>query len=273
VKPSPSPQSTGTLYLVPTPLDFGCEDYGEFAPLDAQLPRGTIAVAQRCHFWLTENAKSTRAFLKRVDAIAPLTQPLQSLSITEMPRQAHKKGDHHQGAGPSKTTDSWQRTFLNPALMGHDLALVSEAGMPAIADPGSSVVRTAHTLGIQVVPLNGSVSLMLALAASGLNGQSFAFNGYCAQNPDERKRHILQAQQKITQTGQTQIWIETPYRNLAFLDALLRTLLPQTHLALCAGLTLAPPLIHSASVKEWKSRAWPQQEQLSKLPCVFLIGH
>jgi 16S rRNA (cytidine1402-2'-O)-methyltransferase len=160
----------GKLYLVPAPLDFGC---ARQAPLTESLPAGTLAVAARLGHWIAENAKTTRAYLKRVEATHPLAQPLQAIAIQELPREVHKKGDHTGGFDA--------RPLLAPAVEGHDIGLVSEAGMPAVADPGSSVVRAAHALGLTVVPLVGPVSLLLALAASGLNGQSFAFVGYLPQ--------------------------------------------------------------------------------------------
>ena len=151
----------GTLYLVPAPLDFGCEPQ---APLRDALPEATLTTAARITHWVCENAKSTRAYLKRIDALHPLALPLQEQHITELPREVHKKGDHgDKGSAPFDA-----RPLLAPALAGHDMGLVSEAGMPAVADPGSSVVRAAHALGLQVVPLVGPVSLLLALAASGL---------------------------------------------------------------------------------------------------------
>ena len=149
----------GTLYLVPTPLDHGCDTQ---SPLEDVLPLGTIKAAAALTHWLSENAKSTRAFLKRVDALVPLAQPIQAQQITELPREVHKKGDH----GGAARFDA--RPLLAPALQGQDVGLISEAGMPAVADPGSSVVRAAHGLGITVVPLVGPVSILLArLPAAG----------------------------------------------------------------------------------------------------------
>ena len=211
----------GRLYLVPAPLDFGCEPQ---APLRDALPDATLATAARITHWVCENAKSTRAYLKRIDALHPLALPLQEQHITELPREVHKKGDHgDKGSAPFDA-----RPLLAPALAGHDMGLVSEAGMPAVADPGSSVVRAAHALGLQVVPLVGPVSLLLALAASGLNGQNFAFVGYLPQDADERAQRIRALEALALKTGQTQLFIETPYRNAALLQALLHTLQPGT---------------------------------------------
>src|SRR6187551_2345936 len=203
----------GKLYLVPAPLDFGCEVQ---APLQDVIPLGTLQIAATLPCWICENAKSTRAYLKRVGEVQPLLQPVQALQITELPREVHKKGDHGGGFDA--------KPLLKAALEGRDIGLVSEAGMPAIADPGSSVVRAAHDLGIQVLPLAGPMSLMLALAASGLNGQNFAFVGYLPQDGGERSQRIRELESLALKTGQTQIFIETPYRNTALLQALLQTL-------------------------------------------------
>jgi 16S rRNA (cytidine1402-2'-O)-methyltransferase len=256
----------GTLFLVPTPLDFGCNQ-ADLAALDLLLPRETVLVATRLSHWIAENAKSARAFLKRVDAAHGLLAPLQALQIDELPRQAHKKGDH----APAAASDEQARALLAPALAGHDIGLVSEAGMPAIADPGSSVVRAAHALGIDVRPLTGPVSLMLALAASGLNGQSFAFVGYVPQDPAERGRRLRELESTALKTGQTQMLIETPYRNAALLQALLQTLHPHTRLSVCCGLGLPRQSTRSALLNEWKSRALAAQLPLD-LPAVFLLG-
>jgi 16S rRNA (cytidine1402-2'-O)-methyltransferase len=258
----------GRLYLVPTPLDFGCviPENAEAPALQSFLPDETIRTAARLDSWITENAKSTRAFLKRVDAIHPLTQPLQAQRISELPRQAHKKGDHQPG-----TDDAAVRALLAPALTGHDIGLVSEAGMPAIADPGSSVVRAAHALGIEVIPLVGPVSLMLALAASGLNGQNFAFVGYVPQDPGERAKRLRELEAQAHRSGQTQILIETPYRNSALLQTLQQCLQPATRLAVVCGLGLPQQRIRSAQVSEWKKSPMAQALPLAE-PSVFLLG-
>ena len=149
-------QQLGKLFLVPAPLDFGCH---QEAPLANVMPMGTLEIAAQVSHWICENAKTTRAYLKRIDGISPLSLPIQSQTITELPRHVHKKGDH-LGEFDAKP-------LLSAALQGQDIGLISEAGMPAVADPGSSVVRAAHLLGLKVIPLVGPVSLLLALASSG----------------------------------------------------------------------------------------------------------
>jgi len=256
---SAAPISRGRLFLVPAPLDFGCETQ---APLTDVLPLATLHKAATLQHWITENAKSTRAYLKRVNDIAPLAQPLQTLQIQELPREVHKKGDH------SGNFDA--KPMLAPALQGFDMGLLSEAGMPAVADPGSSVVRAAHALDLEVVPLVGPVSLLLALAASGLNGQNFAFVGYLPQDAAERTQRIKELESLALKTGQTQLFIETPYRNAALLQALLQTLQHNTRLAVSSGLTLPVQRIQSESAKGWKQKNLA--EKICGQPAVFAIG-
>lgn len=178
-----------------------------------------------------------------MDALAPLAAPLQAQHIAELARQAHKQGDHTAGA-----LDTAARALLAPALQGHDVGLLSEAGMPAVADPGSSVVRAAHAMGLAVVPLAGPVSLMLALAASGLNGQHFAFVGYVPQDAAARGKRLHELETQATRSGQTQILIETPYRNKALLEALLGQLQPGTRLAVACALGLPQQAVRSATI-------------------------
>ena len=250
------------LYLVPAPLDFGCNVQ---MPLQDSLPEATLATAARLTHWVCENAKSARAYLKRVDALHPLALPLQEQSITELPREVHKKGDH--GGKGAAVFDA--RPLLAAALAGHDIGLVSEAGMPAVADPGSSVVRAAHDLGIAVVPLVGPVSLLLALAASGLNGQNFAFVGYLPQDAAERSQRIRALESTALQSGQSQLFIETPYRNAALLQALLHSLQPNTRLSVSSGLTLADSATRSQSVQQWRLQPVAPDKHT---PAVFAIG-
>ena len=248
----------GKLYLVPAPLDFGCEQQ---APIQNVMPLKTLEIAARLGYFICENAKSTRAYLKRVGKHVELSQPVQALHITELPREVHKKGDH--------TGNFDARPLLKAAMEAHDIGLVSEAGMPAIADPGSSVVRAAHDLGIEVVALTGPMSLMLALASSGLNGQNFAFVGYLPQDGGERSVRIKALESLALKTGQTQIFIETPYRNAALLQALLQTLQGNTRLAISCGLTLETAWNKSAMVEKWKK---DKPAPPLGLPTVFCVG-
>lgn len=254
----PTTPAKGSLYLVPAPLDFGCD---ETPDLQATLPLGTLQAAAGLRHWVCENAKSARAYLKRIHEVVPLCCSIQEMQLVELPREVHKKGDHMGNFDA--------RHLLQPALDGHHLGLISEAGMPAIADPGASVVRAAHDLGITVVPLVGPVSLLLTLAASGLNGQNFAFVGYLPQDANERGARIRDLEALALRTGQTQLFIETPYRNLAMLQSLLQHLQHNTRLAIGSGLTLDRVQLVSDSLKNWKKKASPLN---NATPTVFAIG-
>ena len=253
----------GKLYLVPAPLDFGCD---QDVDLQQVLPMGTLNLAASIQHWICENAKTTRAYLKRIDVCSPLKWPVQSQNIQELPRQVHKKGDHQAGFDA--------KPLLAAALKGENIGLVSEAGMPAVADPGSSVVRAAHELGLDVVPLIGPVSLLLALASSGLNGQNFAFVGYLPQEPQERLRKIKDLEQWALKTGQTQLFIETPYRNVAMWSSLVSGLQAQTRLSFSSGLTLPQAVNKSASVQQWRKLLSAQTPEglNNQTPAVFGLG-
>lgn len=227
------------------------------------MPQGTLETAAGLTHWVCENAKSARAYLKRIGLQHPLAAPLQAQHLQELPREVHKKGDH---AGQFDA-----RPLLAPALAGHDMGLLSEAGMPAVADPGASVVRAAHALGVPVVPLVGPVSLLLALAASGLNGQNFAFVGYVPQEAAARTVRIRELEALALQQGQTQLFIETPYRNAALLQALLQALQPHTRLAVSAGLTLATAQTRSDLVRQWRASPGDRAPD-NHTPAVFAIG-
>ena len=248
----------GQLYLVPAPLDFGCQQQ---AALRDVMPNGTLEQAARLRYWICENAKSTRAYLKRLGAQIPLGCALQDLIIQELPRAVHKKGDHRG--------EFDARPLLQAALLGHDMGLVSEAGMPAVADPGSSVVRAAHDLALSVHTLVGPVSPLLALASSGLNGQNFAFVGYLPQEPAARGRRAQELEKLALGSGQTQLFIEVPYRNAAMLQTLLKVLAPATRLAISSALTMEQACTRSASVAAWRDRAWALD---NSVPAVFAIG-
>lgn len=248
-------QARGRLLLVPNTLDFGTPE-----PVDLQqvLPLHVLQAAARLTHWVAENAKTTRAFLKRVDAIAPLAQPLQALAISELPRPP--KGGGRPAAPPGL------RALLQPALDGHDLGLMSEAGLPAVADPGAALVQAAHAAGIEVVPMSGPSSLLLALSASGLNGQSFAFVGYLPVEAAARASRIRELEALSRRAGQTQLMIETPYRNEALLGALLAQLREDSWLSVSCGLTLPRGWTRTDRVARWK--ASPTQLP-ADVPAVF----
>jgi 16S rRNA (cytidine1402-2'-O)-methyltransferase len=232
----------GRLLLVPNSLDLGMAADRQ-PELTAALPMGVLQTAAQLRHWVVENAKSARAFLKRVHEVVPLAAPLQALEVMELPRPA--KGSA-SAAGPPV------EPLLAPARAGHDLGLLSEAGLPAVADPGAALVLQAHAAGIPVVTLAGPSSLTLALAASGLNGQSFAFVGYLPTDSAARAARLRELETCSRRGRQTQVFIETPYRNAALLQALSVTLQPDTWLSVSCGLTLPTGWTRTDRVQAWR---------------------
>lgn len=239
----------GTLYLVPNTLDFGLPAHHTVPALDDLLPLGVIRIAARLGTWVCENAKTTRAFLKRVDTIVPLVAPLQSLSMRELPRPV--KGAQTRTGAKDTMRDVWG-DLLAPAVTGQDIGLHSEAGLPAVADPGAGLVEAAHRMGVRVEALPGASSLLLALAASGLQGQHFAFVGYLPIEPVARTARIRELEATSRRQGQTQLMIETPYRNQILLATLVSTLQPSCRLAVSCGLSLMSGYTRSDTVARWR---------------------
>ena len=233
---------SGTLFLVPNGLDVGTGEAG--VDLRERLPLGTLREAARLRHWVCENAKTTRAFLKRVDAVCTLACPLQQIGIVELPRPPKGRSD----AAPFDSA-----RLLGPALAGDDVGLVCEAGLPAVADPGALLVAAAHAAGVRVVALPGASSITLAVAASGLNGQSFAFVGYLPIEAEARNARIRELESASRRLEQTIVAIETPYRNPALLGALVARLQPTTVLSVSVGLTLASESTRSTTVARWRS--------------------
>lgn len=259
---STTPRPThGSLILMPNTLDFGIS--GAAPDLQEVLPLGVIRIAAGLTHWVAENAKTARAFLKRVDAVVPLSTPLQQLHIVEMPRPAKGK----QQAVTAHSSSPWP-ALLAPALQGLDVGVISEAGLPAIADPGALLVAAAHAAGVPVRPLSGPSSLLMALAASGLNGQSFAFVGYLPTDPGQRSARLRDLEALSRRAGQSQLMIETPYRNQALLDAMLATLQAGTQLSVSCGLTVAAEFTRSSTVAQWRSHA---STLPNDVPAVFAL--
>ena len=249
----------GKLVLVPNTLDLGTDHEVDLRDV---LPHAVIVRAATLGYWVAENAKTTRALLKRVDQLVPLAQPLQLIQISELPRPA--KGG---GAAKASAAAVDLKPLLAPALAGHDIGLLSEAGLPAVADPGAALVQAAHALGITVEPMAGPSALLLALAASGLNGQSFAFVGYLPVDASARAARIRELDTLSRRQAQTQIAIETPYRNDALLAALVEHLQPGTRLAVACGLTLPGERCETRTVAAWRSK--PVSPLGGRLPAVF----
>ena len=230
----------GTLYLIPTPL-------GEQS-LSHLLPPEVIVRAAALEIFVVENAKTARAFLKSL----PTKTPIQALDLKVL--------DEH-------TARQDVQALLAPLLAGKDVGLISEAGCPAVADPGAALVRLAHQQGIRVVPLVGPSSILLALMASGLCGQRFRFHGYLPVDKTARKSALLALEKDVAARDETQIFIETPYRNQQMLQTILDSCLSSTDLCLAIDVSLATENIATRTVAEWKK----QTPDLDKRPAVFLL--
>jgi 16S rRNA (cytidine1402-2'-O)-methyltransferase len=233
---------SGTLYLVPNLL-------GVVPPANV-LPSRTIDTARGLKHWVVETPKAARAFLK---TLAP-PHPISTLDLREI------------GTDPDPVLLA---TLLAPAHDGDDIGLMSDAGCPGVADPGAALVAAAHTAGIRVVPLVGPSAILLALMASGMNGQSFAFQGYLPVKPEARANQLRGLDDAIARTGQTQIFIETPYRNDAMVAAILEHCRPATRFCVAADLTLDTEMVVSQPISLWR-RAQPAS--LAKRPALFLLG-
>ncbi|MDR0729337.1 MAG: SAM-dependent methyltransferase [Prevotellaceae bacterium] len=232
----------GKLYLIPTPIGEGV--------VETVIPLGTLEVVRRLQFFVVEEWRTARRFLSRVK----IATPIDALTFFELNEHTALEQIH---------------TFLQPALNGHDMGLLSEAGAPAVADPGAALVQLMHVHGIDVVPLVGPSSLLLALMASGLNGQSFAFAGYLPIPARKRQQQIKQLEHAAIADDQTQLFIETPYRNLALFADILHTAAPSSRLCVAACLTQPDQFIHTATIAQWKIRPTPD---IHKKPCLFLLG-
>lgn len=232
----------GTLYLLPIHL-------GDGSPWPAVLPATTQAIACRLTRFLAENAKSARAALKWLEHPVPLRE----ITVEQLPEpMTHEEVEH----------------LLAPLLAGIDTGLMSEAGCPGVADPGALIARRAHEQGIVVKPLVGPSSLLLALMASGLDGQQFAFHGYLPQREPERGRRIAELEKESHQKRQTQLFIETPYRNAALFDALLAACRPQSLLCVACDLSLPGETVATHPVSVWRRTPKPP---LDRRPTVFLL--
>ena len=244
----------GTLYLIPNTL--GPTDAAPGA-LSHVLPGQVQAITSQLSYFVAENAKTARAFLKLVAIDHPLAKALQEIRIAEL---------------NVNTPAAALAQLLEPLLAGEDAGLVSEAGVPAVADPGADLVLLAHQHGVTVRPLVGPSSLLLAVMASGLNGQSFAFNGYLPTDAALRAKRLRELEQRSRAERQTQLFIETPYRNAAMLDALVANCQPTTLICVATDLSLPSESIRTMSGAQWKSLLGAgKAPDFHKKPTVFLL--
>lgn len=229
-----------TLYLIPTTL-------GD-TELDKILPSGNAEIVSSIRYFIVENIRTTRRFLKKINREINIDE------ITFFELNQHTK--------PEEIS-----RFLQPLKAGNEMGIISEAGCPAIADPGADVVALAQTQNFNVVPLVGPSSILLSLMASGFNGQSFAFLGYLPVQQGERIKALKKMENRIYSEHQTQIFIETPYRNMKMLEDIIATCQPDTKLCIAADITLDTEFIKTKTVSAWKN----QFPHLNKRPTIFLI--
>lgn len=234
------PKKFGKLYLIPVPL-------GENDPAEVLAPTIKATIARLDDF-IVENEKTARKFIKRIHP----EKVQSSLRLSSLNKH---------------TQPNELLSMLEPCLNGHDLGIMSESGCPGVADPGAVIVKLAHQKGIQVVPLVGPSSILLALMASGMNGQSFAFNGYLPIDKSEKKSALKFYEKLSAEKNQSQIFIETPYRNHKLIDDLTQTLQPNTLLCIAADITLETELIKTQRVLDWKK----SKIDIDKRPAIFII--
>ena len=236
--------NAGTLYLIPCPIS------DETVPWEV-LPAANRAVMDALDYFIVENTRSARRFLSR----AGVARPIEELEFREL--------NEHTVAGREV------EELVAPVVAGRSAGVISEAGVPGVADPGALVVEACHRRGIRVVPLVGPSSIILAMMASGLNGQSFAFNGYLPVKEPERSRAIRFFERRARSEGQSQLFIEAPYRNGKLVEQLLQTLAPETRLTVAVDLTAPGENIATRTVGEWRRSPRPE---LNKRPAIFIIG-
>jgi hypothetical protein len=232
----------GKLYLIPTPI-------GD-RPVWDVLPASNRTVIDSIDYFIVEDIRSARRFLSK----AGISRPIDSLRFAEL----------NEHTAPAEVS-----ALFAPLLTGTDAGVLSEAGLPGVADPGADAVALAHIHGIEVVPLVGPSSILLALMASGLNGQSFAFNGYLPVKPPERTRAIRFFERRALSEGQSQLFIEAPYRNVKLMEQLVQTLGDQTRLTVAVDLTAPDERIETHTAGEWRRRQLPE---MNRRPAIFIIG-
>lgn len=230
----------GSLYLIPNLL-------GDVQPLTV-LPLSVKAAIEKIDYYIVEHEKDARRFIKNV--------------------ASHKKQSKlHFSVINKFTLEEEIPNMINPCLRGNDMGVISDAGCPGIADPGARIVQLAHSHGITVKPLVGPSSLLLGMMASGLNGQNFAFNGYLPIEKHQRKKELKRLEKLSEQTNQSQLFIETPYRNNQLLEGMLEVLHPETQICIACDLTLPTQYIKTMRVVEWKKN----KVDLQKRPTLFII--
>lgn len=235
-------QKLGTLYLIPTLLGV--------TKAEQVIPQGTLEIVRNIRFFVVENVRTARRMLSKMNMPCPIDE----LTFVEL--------DKHD-----KSNNPDLMTYLGGALNGNDIGLMSEAGTPCVADPGALIVELAHQAGIKVVPLTGPNAMILALMASGFNGQSFCFHGYLPIKSQERVIALRNLERRSAANNETQMFIETPFRNNAMIEEIIKTCHHNTMLCVACNITTAEEEIVSKPISEWKKI----KKDWNKKPAVFLI--
>lgn len=236
--------SKGTIYMIPCPI-------AESRPLWDVLPRTNYDVMNALDYFIVENVRSARRFLSKVG----VERKIEELEFVELNEHTTKPEEVER--------------MLRPVLEGRSAGVISEAGVPGVADPGADIVALAHRHGIRVVPLVGPSSILMSVMASGLNGQSFAFVGYLPVKDAERQRRLKELERRAQEERQAQLFIEAPYRNVKLFEALLKTLAPKMRLTVATDITAPEEYIRTLRVEEWRKLPMPE---IAKRPTIFVLG-
>lgn len=234
----------GTIYMIPCPI-------AESRPMWDVLPRANFEVMNSLDYFIVENVRSARRFLSK----AGVERRIEELEFVELNEHTTKPEEVER--------------MLRPVLEGRSAGVISEAGVPGVADPGADIVALAHSHGIRVVPLVGPSSILMSVMASGLNGQSFAFVGYLPVKEGERERRLRELERRALQEHQAQLFIEAPYRNVKLFEALVKSLSPRMRLTVATDITAPEEYIRTLRVEEWRRVAMPD---IAKRPTIFVLG-
>lgn len=234
----------GTIYMIPCPISDECGVWDV-------LPKHNLDVMNSLDYFIVENTRSARRFLSR----AGVERKIEVLEFVEL-------NEH-------TTASAEVERMLRPILEGRSAGVISEAGVPGVADPGADIVALAHRHGIRVVPLVGPSSILMSVMASGLNGQSFAFVGYLPIKDGDRAKRLKELERRVLQEHQSQLFIEAPYRNVKLFETLVRSLQPKLRLTVAADITAPEEFIATLTIEEWRKRGVPN---IAKRPTIFILG-
>ncbi|MBO5972451.1 MAG: SAM-dependent methyltransferase [Alistipes sp.] len=234
----------GTIYMIPCPISDERDVWDV-------LPKANLDIMNSLDYFIVENIRSARRFLSR----AGVARKIEELDFVELNEHTTSSADVER--------------MLKPVLEGRSAGVISEAGVPGVADPGADIVALAHSHDVRVVPLVGPSSILMSVMASGLNGQSFAFVGYLPIKDGERQRRLKELEHRVRTEHQAQLFIEAPYRNVKLFDTLIKSLSPQMRLAVAADITSPNEYIHTSTIAQWRKLGVPD---IAKRPTIFILG-